>query len=177
MGEAGEVAGAQRVGSSQRGCRAASSWAKRCRRERIALVGAMLVAMGAILRILDETSTGERLHELTIELRLVRERMTVRELITRRIRAEVRAHNATPVEIYRGLVQPAEAERVLNGYRFKEARQIDEDAQITKAMEAFQGNGFLLIVGDTQEDDLEAEVVLGEGVRVSFVKLVPLVGG
>lgn len=133
--------------------------------------------MGAMLRIVDETSTGERLHEMTIELRLVREKMTVRELIARRIRAEVRAHNARPVDIYRGLVQPTEAERVLNGYRLQKPRQIDEEAQVSKAIEAFERNGFLLFVGDAQEDDLDAEIVLGEDVQVSFVKLVPLVGG
>jgi hypothetical protein len=131
----------------------------------------------ALLRIVDETSTGQRLNEMTIELRLVRERMSVRELITRRIRAEVRQHNATPTDVYRGLVQPVEAERVLNGYRLERARQIDEDAQVTKAIEAFQRNGFLLFVGDAQEDDLDAEVVLGDDVGVSFVRLVPLVGG
>ena len=35
--------------------------------------------MSAVLRIVDESSTGERLHQLTIALRLVREKMTVRE--------------------------------------------------------------------------------------------------
>lgn len=135
------------------------------------------MAAAPLLRIVDETSTGERLHELTIELRLVREKMTVRDLVTRRIRAEVRAHNAKPKPIYQGLVMPAEAERVLNGYRLAKARPIDEGEQITKALEAFERNGFLLFVGDEQADDLDAEIVVGEEVKVSFVRLVPLVGG
>jgi hypothetical protein len=131
----------------------------------------------ALLRIVDETSTGERVGELTIELHLVRERVTARELITRRVRAEVRRHNASPGLVYAGLVQPEEAERVLNGYRFEKARQIDEAAQIEKAIDAFGHNGFLLFVDDEQVDDLEAEVVLGPNVKVSFVRLVPLIGG
>jgi len=133
--------------------------------------------MSAVLRIVDESSTGEQLHELTIELRLVREKMSVRELITRRVRAEVRLHNARPTEMYRGLVQPREAERVLNGYRLAKTAQIDEAAQTAKALEAFQQNGFLLLVGDEQVDDLDADIVVGEDVKVSFVKLVQLIGG
>jgi hypothetical protein len=133
--------------------------------------------MVAALRIVDQTSSGERVNELTIELRLVREKMTARELVTRRVRAEVRRHNAAPSLVYRGLVQPTLAERILNGYRFAKPQAIDEEAQVTKAIEAFARNGFLLFVADEQIDDLDAEVVLGEDVEVSFVRLVPLVGG
>ncbi len=131
----------------------------------------------SVVRIVDQTPSGERLHEQTLELRLVREKMTVRELITRRVRAEVRRHNAAPGLVYRGLVQPTEAERVLNGFRFSKPRAIDEEAQVAQAVEAFGRNGFLLFVGDEQVEDLDAEVVLGEEIEVGFVRLVPLIGG
>jgi hypothetical protein len=133
--------------------------------------------MSAVLRIYDETSSGQRLNELTIELRLVREKVTVRELIRRRVRAEVQRYNAQPTNLYRGLVQPKDAERVGGGYHLATPKPLEESAHVDKALEAFERGGFLLLVGDTQEDDLEAEVVLGEDVEVRFVKLVPLVGG
>ncbi|MEV6029564.1 hypothetical protein AB0L65_00355 [Nonomuraea sp. NPDC052116] len=42
---------------------------------------------------------------------------------------------------------------------------------------AFAPNGFLLLVGDRQIEDLDAEIDLTVDPVVSFVKLVPLVGG
>ncbi|MFE4973332.1 hypothetical protein ACFRAR_14605 [Kitasatospora sp. NPDC056651] len=42
---------------------------------------------------------------------------------------------------------------------------------------AFAGNGFLVLVGDRQVTDPEEEVELVLGTEVTFLKLVPLVGG
>jgi hypothetical protein len=130
-----------------------------------------------VLRIIDETPTGQALHEVTVELRLASERVTVRELIERRVRAEVERHNAAPTEYFKGLVQPTEAERELNGYRLREARRIDPEEQARLATESFARQGFLLLVDDDQIDDLADEVVLTPDTTVRFVKLVPLVGG
>lgn len=120
---------------------------------------------------------GKALHEVSVELRLASERVTVRELIERRVRAEVDRHNAAPSPYFNGLVQPTEAERELNGYRLREARRIDADEQVRLATQSFERQGFLLLVDDDQVDDLADEVVLTPDSVVRFVKLVPLVGG
>ncbi len=111
-------------------------------------------------------------------LRLASERISVRELIERRVRQEVeefRAQQAT--EVFRGLVQPTGTEQTLNGFKVPRSRTIDPDEQVDKALAAFLGNGFLLLVDDQQLDELEAEISVTPNRTVSFVKLVPLVGG
>lgn len=136
-----------------------------------------VMSAARVLRIIDETPSGQPLHELTVELRLASERVTVRELIERRVRAEVERHNAAPSPYFQGLVQPTEAERELNGYRLRGAQRIDADAQVRLATESFARQGFLLLVDDDQVEDLADEVVLTPDTIVHFVKLVPLVGG
>jgi hypothetical protein len=65
----------------------------------------------------------------------------------------------------------------LNGYRLKRRRQIDWEQQFEQALQAFAGNGFVLLVDDRQMDDLEAEIVVSPETMVTFLKLVALVGG
>jgi hypothetical protein len=131
--------------------------------------------MATAVLIADETSQGQRLH--SFKLQLASERVTARELILERVAHEVDEYNRSTPEYYQGLVQPAHAERVLNGYRVRERRRLDKDAQCARALEAFRGNGFLLLVDDRQVDDPEQEIVLRPDTEVRFLKLVPLVGG
>lgn len=84
----------------------------------------------------DETTTGER--ETGPRLEVAEERLTVRELIRRRMRRE------------------ADRERALT---------------------AFAGNGLLVLVGDRQLLDLDEEVELTADTEVTFLRLIPLVGG
>ena len=46
-----------------------------------------------------------------------------------------------------------------------------------KALEAFGRNGFFVLVGDKQAVSLDEEFEVKVDTEVSFVKLVPLVGG
>lgn len=129
----------------------------------------------ALLTIQDETATGSILHQL--ELAVAQETLTVRELITHRVQQEVAAHNARQSQVYQGLVQPTESERVLNGFRLRRPKPIDAEEQLYKALEGFQQNGYFVLVNDRQAESLDEEVWLGAGATVSFVKLTPLVGG
>jgi hypothetical protein len=103
--------------------------------------------------------------------------MTVRELIRARIYQEVRDYNQAQPEYFRGLVQPTEAEQVLNGYKLGPRREIDWEQQFQRALEAFGRNGFFVLVGDKQAESLDQEFEVKVDTEVSFVKLVPLVGG
>ena len=124
----------------------------------------------------DETTAGETLASL--QLQLEAERVTVRELIRARVHQEVRDHNAhRQAQVFRGLVQPTETERELNGYRMRTPRRIDPEKQTEAALTAFRRGHVLLLVGDRQVTELDDEVVLTPGTDVSFLKLVPLVGG
>ncbi|WP_405587823.1 hypothetical protein [Streptomyces sp. NBC_01092] len=123
----------------------------------------------------DETTSGSRGDGWGLEI--AEERLAVRELIRRRVFQEVAEYNARTPEVFHGLVQPRDAERVLNGYAMRTARRIDPEAQTALALKAFAGNGFLVLVGDRQITDLDEEIELGLGTEITFLKLVALVGG
>jgi hypothetical protein len=131
--------------------------------------------MPATLTIHDETAAGQRANSFT--LKCLTERMTVRELIRARIYQEVQDYNQKQPEYFRGLVEPTNAERVLNGYKLKAKRKIDWQEQFQRALEAFGRNGFFVLVGDKQAESLDQEFEVKVDTEVSFVKLVPLVGG
>ena len=103
--------------------------------------------------------------------------MTLRELIRMRVYQEVQDYNRTQTEVFRGLVQPTDTERALNGYKMKTRRKIDWNDQFNTAIASFEANGFLALVDDRQVESLDEQVSLGIDTQVSFVKLVPLVGG
>lgn len=131
--------------------------------------------MSTTITVHDETIMGNSVAAFPLEL--LTERVTVRELIRSRVYQEVQDYNQREPEYFRGLVQPTDAEQTLNGYRIRKARQIDWKAQFDKAVEAFERNQFFILVDDKQVEELEDEVTVKPETRVSFVKLVPLVGG
>ena len=133
--------------------------------------------MLATLNIKDETSFGLGAPDFSFTLNFPSNRVTVREIIERRVREEVENYNQAQPEVFRGLIQPNHTERVLNGFKFKEKKLIDWREQYKKAVEAFERNGFILLVDDFQIDDLDQIIEIEAQTSVTFLKLVPLVGG
>jgi len=131
--------------------------------------------MPATLTIHDETTSGQKTNTFTLDC--LTERMTVRELIRARIYPEVQDYNQKEPEYFRGLVEPTNAERVLNGYKLKTKRKIDWEEQFKRAVEAFERNGFFVLVGNKQAETLDQEFNVKVDTEVSFVRLMPLVGG
>ena len=132
--------------------------------------------MSALIEVVDETAGGEVIRRLL--LKLESRDITVREIIERRVREEVERFNAAPEEfVFHGLVQPHDTERELNGYRMRRRRLLDADRQCALALEAFAQNGFFMLVGDRQVETLDETIAVTPELVVSFVKLVPLVGG
>ena len=133
--------------------------------------------MARTLTIRDETTFnfGGAYEGFTLDL--LSERITVRELIRTRVYQEVRDYNLHQSEYFRGLVQPTHAERTLNGFKIQQRRRIDPEKQFERAIESFYRNGFLVLVNDRQVDELEEEIGIQPDTTVTFLKLVPLVGG
>ena len=132
--------------------------------------------MASTLVIRDETTAGGRSEAAT--LTFPTERITVRELIRERVYQEVQDFNRAAGRMhFTGLVQPTGAEAVLHGFRLKARREIDWKEQFDSACEAFEANRILVLVGETQAESLEDEIVITRGVEVTFLKLLPLVGG
>ncbi|WP_239112948.1 hypothetical protein [Halomicronema sp. CCY15110] len=105
------------------------------------------------------------------------EHTTVRELICCRVYQEVQDYNTHKPEYFCGLVRPTEAEQTLNGYRLATPRQLDWEQQAELAIAAFLANGFLILVGDRQVTELDEEIAVSPEQTVTFLRLVPLVGG
>ena len=131
--------------------------------------------MEAALRIFDETPGAERKPAVTLSL--ASERITARDLIRRRVEQEVAAFNAAKNDVFQGLIQPSESERLLNGYRLKKRRPLDVEEQVTIALDAFASNGFVLLFDDRQIEELDEAIVVTPESTATFLRLVPLVGG
>ncbi len=127
------------------------------------------------LNIRDTNTLGNDGPVLVLEF--LTEKITVRELIRSRVYQEVKDFNTQQPEYFQGLVQPTETEHTLNGYRLRKPRKIDWEEQFEKAVKAFQNNGFIILVDDEQVTELDEEITIAPDISVSFMKLVPLVGG
>src|SRR5271168_3702314 len=85
------------------------------------------------IHISDEAIPGGRSERKSVSL--PQATTTARELIRCRIQEEVERHNESPAEVYRGLVQPEESERILNGFRLQTRRLLDWEVQFERSEE------------------------------------------
>ena len=131
--------------------------------------------MPMTIHISDEAIPGGRSERRSVSL--PQATTTARELIRCRIQEEVERHNESPAEVFRGLVQPEESERILNGFRLQTRRLLDWEVQFERACSSFHRNGFLLIVNGRQVVELDEPIELLPESEVQFIKLVPLIGG
>ena len=128
------------------------------------------------LVFVDETTSGDR--DTAFALEIPDAPLTVREVIRARIHQEAARYSAADgAAVGRALVQPTAAETRLKDLKQPPARPVDVQAQCEEAFRAFERNGFLVLVGDRQMTELDALVVDGADVEVTFLKLIPLVGG
>lgn len=129
----------------------------------------------ATVTCIDETGFGNKTNELHLDL--FDETLPLRELIRRRIYQEVSEHNARQGRPFQGLIQPGDTERALNGMRERKPRKLSWERQYRAALEAFEQRGFLVLVDEMQVVDLDQEIDLRSNPQLTFLKLVPLVGG
>lgn len=127
------------------------------------------------LTVRDETTSGDLREAIT--LHLPEPTITARELIRSRVFEEVKAYNERLSGVFRGLVQPEGSEREHGGFRIQGERRLDWHEQAEAALQAFTRNGFVLLVDDRQMEALDEEIRVRPDTRVTFLKLVPLVGG
>ena len=129
------------------------------------------------ITIRDELTSRPGKADYVITINLTGRHLTARELIRERVRQEVEEFNNRQPELFNGLVQPTDTERTLNGFKFHKKRKLDWQEQFEKAIEGFHRNAFILLVDDLQVEDLDQVIPLSPETSVTFIKLVPLVGG
>ena len=125
--------------------------------------------------ISDELLNGKVTNQF--EILLESNTITVKDLISKRVSVEIDNYNKKLPEYFNGLVEPKDAQRTLNGYKLKPKQLIDVEKQIYIALDAFQKNGFFVLVDNQQLEELDQVVILKSTSKISFVKLTPLIGG
>jgi hypothetical protein len=105
------------------------------------------------------------------------ERITVRQLICLYIDHQI--------EQYRGKCKdskqhsffiPLEQEQSLSGIQPGEGK-LNPEKLYSRALDAFSNNQFVLLVDDQQIEELEQDVFVTAKSNVTFLKLMPLIGG
>src|SRR5258708_15420322 len=104
------------------------------------------------LPILDETTSGMRHNAGAFDF--AQTTLSLRELIRQRVQQEVERFNQGQTQVFRGLIEPEESERLLNGVRTRP--KLDWERQFARAVTAYQSNGFLVLVDDRQATHLDA---------------------
>ena len=125
-----------------------------------------------LIEILDKTIPGDISNSFKIELEEI---TTPQEIISARVKEEIKNYNKKANDKLQNLVRPLAKETLLNG--FKKKKEIDVEKQIYVALEAFQKNGFFILVDDQQVSGLNQKIQLKESSSISFIKLTQLVGG
>lgn len=131
--------------------------------------------MTTTLTVRDETTTGDSFEAITLEF--LTDEITVRELIRERVYQEVKDYNTGVGESFRGLVQPTDSEATPRGFKLKTRREVGWELQFERACDAFEQRRVLVLIDDHQAQSLDERLTLRPDTTVSFIKLVPLVGG
>lgn len=132
------------------------------------------------ISIRDESFPKKPVSEMIMEL--TSNRLTARDLITERVQAELdkRFEMKTAVQ-HQHLIDLTVKETLLNTETKRISNNLSKnssaDHQIERALLAFSKNEFLLLVDDTQIDQLDKELELRTDTVITFLRLTPLKGG
>lgn len=113
----------------------------------------------------DETTAGVRSEGPTVQFEFPK--ITVRTLIESRIRSEVdRRSEDLPVQ-----------KRFVNPSKKPLWKKVNFDAQIKTACETFDRGQLIVLLPGRQAQTLDETLTLEDGDEVTFLRLVPLIGG
>ena len=140
----------------------------------------MTATITTTVTLCRETQSGDKSDFVLVDF--LDEITTPRELIRRWVYEAARERNWQPTGPFGSRVQPSEIESLLNGYDdhapvTRQPVKIDWEQAYAEAITAFTRNRYFVLVDDRQVTNLDEEVMLRMDSQVSFLKLVPLVGG
>lgn len=130
------------------------------------------------ITVRDELATGLGTPITEFVLELPNNYITVRELIRQRIEQEIAAYNAQQASNLNSFMQ-LQGQELLNPQRpaIRTLAKLNVEQQLELACSAFERNGLLILIDERQVDHLDDYVNLNPQTVVTFLKLVPLVGG
>lgn len=125
--------------------------------------------MSLTLTIQDKNVGGGIGNEFS--LKVMREKLTVKELIKARVYQEVTEFNAQlknkGTSNFKGLVKPES----------NSSAPVDYEEQTSVAINAFNSNQIIILIDDKQAESIDEQIELHDESIVSFLKLTQLVGG
>ena len=114
-------------------------------------------------------------------LRLPRAQLTLRELISHKVRREIEdraaGHRTSVGKEYLSLDELTACFGPGRTGRIPGPTPLDVEKEIGRAVEAFQEGFFTVIVHRRPIEDLDGEISLTSGSRVQFLRLIPVSGG
>lgn len=136
-----------------------------------------------ILLIRDENAYGKIYNEFKLCFDSVQ--ITVSDIVTERVYHEVEKYKQHAQDYQYALVKPKQDEILLNqsipNARKNSAnhsrKEINAAYQVEVALKAFTSNGYFILIDDIQAGSLAQIVTIKPGTTVSFMRLMPLVGG
>ncbi len=128
-----------------------------------------------ILRIRDETAMGQVIYEF--DLLLSKPQVSVKEIISERVKLEVENYRNKKKSKGYSLFEVDKVEQIFNKYDLKITSKLNIEKQVAIALRAFDSNEYFIIIDITQVDSLEQRVDITDNLQVSFLKLVPIMGG
>lgn len=131
--------------------------------------------MSTVLFIRDESATGKEIHRFRLKVPALP--LTAEELLRQRVSEEALRFNRERPVCYQSLVTPTGAEETAQGFRLSQHRDVDQDAQVAAALEAFTKGLLSLYVGNRLVTDIHEKLTLESLDEVSFVRLGTIVAG
>ncbi len=126
--------------------------------------------MPLTLTIQDKNVGGGIGNEFSMNV--LKDRLTVRELIRARVYQEVNDYKLVKTEkaadLTKSLVKPD---------KNRDLKDIDLEQQVQIACKAFESNQIIILINEKQADSLDDQIELTDESVVSFLKLTQLVGG
>ncbi len=113
------------------------------------------------------------------QLPIMGDKLTVRELIKTYLTHQAECSRTDEKKkkwTFAGLFSPQTDNQDCKDHP-KAAVPLSSNEQLEIACKAFSSNKFILLINDQQTTDLEQEIVVTPVTKVTFIRLVPLVGG
>jgi len=131
--------------------------------------------MKEMVTIHDEDARGYRYY--TFRLVNSEDKFSVEALIRFRVENEVKRFNAQRPICFFSLVQPEDVDITARGYRLKNHRYIDGQAQSDMAVNAFEKNSFIVHANGRDYQALDDIIDINQDTEISFIKFMEIVGG
>jgi hypothetical protein len=110
--------------------------------------------------------------------------VTLRNLIERVVREQVKAFKARQADnqmlralTSRQIEAAAEKGKVTMGESEVGIQEVNEDAAVANAWQAFEDGIYLVVIDDVEQKQLDGQLYLNEESRVTFLRLTMLAGG